>query len=183
MTHDRDETPERRSRLDQIIGAYLEAVDAGEAPDTRDWQDRHPDLNPELAEFFADQDRIRAWVEPLRAEAPAEAGRADASALDPGAATSPPTEPEGIDSSPTSDPGATAIPPPEPPDPGPDTDADPYATVIYSPRATTRRTTGPTGPRSTTSATTRCSRSWAKAAWASSSRPARSASTAWSPSR
>jgi tetratricopeptide (TPR) repeat protein len=53
-------------RLDDVIVAYLEEVEAGAAPDRREWLARHPELADGLAAFFADQDKTRHWIEPLR---------------------------------------------------------------------------------------------------------------------
>jgi WD40 repeat protein/tRNA A-37 threonylcarbamoyl transferase component Bud32 len=134
MIHEHDEDPERRRRLDQAIGAYLEAVDAGRAPDPREWLARHADLNPELSEFFADQERIRAWVEPLRAAATAdEISITEASTQDRSEPTSSPPATRDSAPSPTLDPGATTVPPSETSASVPGTVADPYATVSYSP--------------------------------------------------
>jgi serine/threonine protein kinase len=60
-TTNRDEP--RRERLDGVIGAFLVALDAGENPIPTDWIARHPDLCPELAEFFADRERMDELVE------------------------------------------------------------------------------------------------------------------------
>ncbi len=56
----------RRQRLDEVIGEFLVAQDAGRDQDSNEWLARHPDLCPELAEFFADRERMDVWVEPLR---------------------------------------------------------------------------------------------------------------------
>jgi eukaryotic-like serine/threonine-protein kinase len=56
----------RRRRLEEVIGAFLVAVDAGQNPDTNEWLTRHRDLCPELAEFFADLGRMDKLVEPLK---------------------------------------------------------------------------------------------------------------------
>jgi serine/threonine-protein kinase len=61
------------SRLDDAVIAYLEAVEAGRAPDRADY--------PDLAEFFADEDAVHRWTAPLReaaqtgATVAADAGR------------------------------------------------------------------------------------------------------------
>jgi tRNA A-37 threonylcarbamoyl transferase component Bud32 len=52
--------------LDEILTAYLKAVDAGLAPDRRELLARHPELAADLERFFADQDAISRWTEPLR---------------------------------------------------------------------------------------------------------------------
>ena len=56
----------RRQRLEEVIGAFLVAVDAGQKPDPNEWLARHGDLCPELAEFFADLGRMDKLVEPLK---------------------------------------------------------------------------------------------------------------------
>ena len=53
----------RRQRLDEVIGAFLIAVDSGQNPDPREWLARHPELRPELAEFFADRERLDHLVQ------------------------------------------------------------------------------------------------------------------------
>ena len=55
-----------RRRLEEVIGAFLVAVDAGQKPDTNEWLARHRDLCPELAEFFADLEQMDKLVEPLK---------------------------------------------------------------------------------------------------------------------
>ncbi len=57
--------PERERRLDEVLGAYLEALDAGRAPDRRAWLANYPQLAPEIEAFFADRDRVSRWTEPL----------------------------------------------------------------------------------------------------------------------
>lgn len=48
----------RDSRLQAILLAYLQAVDAGERPDHLQIIEQHPDLRSELTEFFADAARL-----------------------------------------------------------------------------------------------------------------------------
>jgi serine/threonine protein kinase/WD40 repeat protein len=52
---------DRESRLDAAITAFLDARDAGEAPDPTEWVARHPDLAPELEDFFQSHDFV-GWV-------------------------------------------------------------------------------------------------------------------------
>ena len=60
------EINQRRYQLEQAIAEYLEAVDAGTAPDQDDYLRRHPGLAEELQEFFSGEDEI----EHLAAELP-----------------------------------------------------------------------------------------------------------------
>src|SRR5690242_18300170 len=48
--------PERRRRFEAVLGAYLEALDAGQAPHRQELLARHTDLASQLAEFFTEQD-------------------------------------------------------------------------------------------------------------------------------
>src|SRR5262245_59733979 len=76
MPSDHEKIADRQERIEQVIGAYLEAVDAGQVPDPDEWLAKHHDLQPELAEFLADQDRVRRLAEPLQAAAQAPRGDA-----------------------------------------------------------------------------------------------------------
>jgi hypothetical protein len=58
VTDDSTEPESRDERVDAVILAYLEAADAGQAPDPRALLARHPDLADELRAFFADHDRV-----------------------------------------------------------------------------------------------------------------------------
>jgi tRNA A-37 threonylcarbamoyl transferase component Bud32/tetratricopeptide (TPR) repeat protein len=53
-------------RLVDVILAYLEAEDAGQSPDRRAALERHPDVAPELAAFFAATGALAPLLEPLR---------------------------------------------------------------------------------------------------------------------
>jgi WD40 repeat protein len=62
-THD---PSDRERRLNDLIAAYLEAVEAGRPPDREEWLSRHPDLAAELRAFFANHDRLAQLGAPLR---------------------------------------------------------------------------------------------------------------------
>ncbi len=57
-------------RLDEVLGAYLEALDAGRAPDRDEWLARHPDLADALGGFLDDLNAVTVWTDPLRTLAP-----------------------------------------------------------------------------------------------------------------
>jgi eukaryotic-like serine/threonine-protein kinase len=67
MSTDETQALEREQRLDEVIAAYLQAVQAGQASDQREWLACHPDLAPELAEFLADRERLERLAGPVRA--------------------------------------------------------------------------------------------------------------------
>src|SRR5437867_1439116 len=67
------QTPaEREPALTDAVLDYLQAVDAGHPPDPAEFVARYPDLAPELAAFFADQEHLDPLVAPLRGPAPAD---------------------------------------------------------------------------------------------------------------
>jgi serine/threonine protein kinase/tetratricopeptide (TPR) repeat protein len=57
------------SVLDEVIAAYLEALEKEPLPDRDDWLARYPQLADALSDFFADQDQVRGWTAPLRTAA------------------------------------------------------------------------------------------------------------------
>ena len=72
MAHDPHDTDTRDERVDRLILAYLDEVDAGREPDRRTLIADNPDLAEELTAFFADQDQVarlvRAACRPALAE-------------------------------------------------------------------------------------------------------------------
>jgi WD40 repeat protein len=86
MTADPDDSAGREKRLEEILHAYLQAADAGEAPDQQEVLRQHPDLASELAAFFADQEQLARLARSL----PAAAGEAT---------TTPPGDPAPADTS------------------------------------------------------------------------------------
>src|SRR5262249_13949097 len=56
MTGDPADAADREGRLNAVLLAYLEAAQAGPAPDRGRLLAAHPDLAPELEEFFAGHD-------------------------------------------------------------------------------------------------------------------------------
>ncbi|MCI0681721.1 MAG: WD40 repeat domain-containing protein [Gemmataceae bacterium] len=57
---------DREQQLDEVITAYLKAVEAGERIDQGEWLKRYPDLADALAEFFVSQQSVERVAAPLR---------------------------------------------------------------------------------------------------------------------
>jgi WD40 repeat protein len=57
---------DRETRVDEIVAEYIRDAEAGGAPDREQLLASHPDLATDLAEFFADRDRIERWARPFR---------------------------------------------------------------------------------------------------------------------
>jgi serine/threonine protein kinase len=67
--------PDREQQLSDILLQYVDAVEAGQAPDRRELLARHPEFADELREFFAGRDQLELLAAPLRAAAGLSAAR------------------------------------------------------------------------------------------------------------
>ena len=56
----------RANRLGEILGAYFVGVEEGRAHSRQELLAQHPDLASELADYFAEQDRLDRMVAPMR---------------------------------------------------------------------------------------------------------------------
>jgi hypothetical protein len=72
VANDPHDTDTRDDRVDRVILAYLDELDAGHEPDRRALLAEHPDLADDLAAFFADQDRLARVAREAGVAAPAE---------------------------------------------------------------------------------------------------------------
>jgi WD40 repeat protein/tRNA A-37 threonylcarbamoyl transferase component Bud32 len=66
MSSEPTQNVDREQRVDEVIAAYLKALQAGQQTDRAELLARHPDLAEELTAFFADQDRFQGLAQPLR---------------------------------------------------------------------------------------------------------------------
>ena len=57
---------DREQRVDEVITAYLRAVESGQKQDRQQWLTAHPDIAADLREFFADEDQMQRLVMPPR---------------------------------------------------------------------------------------------------------------------
>jgi WD40 repeat protein len=61
---------DHKQHLEEVMLAYFQAIDAGEAPDPQEVLARHPELAVELQGFFQDEAEIGHLVNPLRPDIP-----------------------------------------------------------------------------------------------------------------
>ncbi len=61
-----NDATESFTNLDQVIAAYLQAIEAGQVPNRQELLDRHPELAERLRAFFADLDRVDLEAAQLR---------------------------------------------------------------------------------------------------------------------
>jgi serine/threonine protein kinase len=82
-----DATDPREQRFNEVLGAYLEAEDAGWAPEPKALITSYPDLAKKLEAFFVAQSRVagRLYPCPVSARKPGKGGHT--SVYDPGAGT------------------------------------------------------------------------------------------------
>src|SRR4051812_12846432 len=76
-------------QLEKILHTYLQAVDAGRPPDRDAFLQKHPDLAPELAAFFADQDEVAQLARGMAEPAAPAVPRREAPTLAPAEASLP----------------------------------------------------------------------------------------------
>ena len=66
MSDETNESSVREQRVNEVIAAHLEAMDAGEAPDPKEFIAAHSDVAVELESFFANRDEFERMAEPLQ---------------------------------------------------------------------------------------------------------------------
>jgi serine/threonine protein kinase len=64
-----------QERLEEVLLAYVEALQAGRAPDRRQLLEAHPELRSDLQAFFASHDAVERLAAPLRATRNGAEGR------------------------------------------------------------------------------------------------------------
>src|SRR5580693_7919648 len=90
MTHELTSEIEREERRNQVLLAYIEALEEGREPDRGQLLAEHPDLRPDLEAFLAGHDEVARLTAPLRAAgkrvlaAPASLSRDEPDEVSPG---------------------------------------------------------------------------------------------------
>src|SRR5438874_4558915 len=75
MTIEPDDSASREQRLHEILHSFLQAVDAGQAPNQQEFVRQHPEFAAELEAFFDDQEKLDQFAQSMRLEtSPAGAG-------------------------------------------------------------------------------------------------------------
>ena len=69
MTAEANDSSAREQRVDEVIAAYLEAVDAGQTPDPNDFIAQYRDIADDLEAFFTNRDQFERLAKPLQAAA------------------------------------------------------------------------------------------------------------------
>src|SRR5262245_32504674 len=69
MAPDLTDGRDHEDRLNEALLVYVEALQAGHAPDRARFLADHPDLRPDLEEFFAGHDAVERLAAPLRRSA------------------------------------------------------------------------------------------------------------------
>ena len=69
MPVEANDSSAREQRVDEVIAAYLEAVDAGQTPDPNDFIAKHRDIADDLEAFFVNRDQFERLAGPLQAAA------------------------------------------------------------------------------------------------------------------
>lgn len=86
MNTPQSEKSEHERRLDELVTAYLKAVEGGQHPSRQEWLARHPEFASELAAFFDAQEQVDRLAGSLRAPTPPD--DADAPTMGPSEAAS-----------------------------------------------------------------------------------------------
>jgi eukaryotic-like serine/threonine-protein kinase len=68
VKEDTSKEPSPEDRLNDVLLGYMEEAQAGQAPDRCQFLESHPELRPQLEEFFATHDAVERVVSPLRAQ-------------------------------------------------------------------------------------------------------------------
>src|SRR5713226_7681592 len=66
MSNESLESPERQERLQEILLGYVEAAQAGAAPDRASFLAAHPEFAADIVEFLASYDKLNRMAAPLR---------------------------------------------------------------------------------------------------------------------